>query len=258
MERGGASNAQEPVSVRSLLALGGCVAVAVAAAGCAGTSSHANVVNGKKMFVSRCGACHTLARAGTKGVTGPNLDFAFAQARRDGEKTSTFAGMVHSQITHPSRDPQYDPQTGKELPRMPANVVTGRSVADVAAYVGMVAGAPGKDTGSLASIGVAKAQGTAKEVGGTVSIPADPNGGLSYKFANATASAGKVTLASKNDASIGHDIAIEGNGVNEAGKVVQGGGTSTITATLKPGSYTFFCSVPGHREGGMVGKLVVK
>jgi plastocyanin len=259
MERGGAGNAPEAVSMRGLLALGGCVAIAAVASGCGtGTSSHANVLNGKKMFVSRCGACHTLERAGTKGVTGPNLDVAFAQARRDGAKSSTFEGMVRGQITHPARDPQHDPVTGKALPKMPANLVKGQAVTDVAAYVGMVAGAPGKDTGSLASVGVAKAQGTAKEVNGTVSIPADPNGGLSYKFASATAQPGKVTLDSKNDATIGHDIAIEGNGVSAHGKVVQDGGTSTLTANLKPGTYTFFCSVPGHREGGMQGKLVVK
>jgi uncharacterized cupredoxin-like copper-binding protein len=243
---------------RGGLALGGCIAVAALTSGCAESSSHANVVNGKKLFVSRCGACHTLSRAGTKGVTGPNLDFAFAQARRDGEKSSTFAGMVHGQITNPSRIPQHDPQTGRQLQSMPANVVKGQDVTDVATYVGMVAGAPGKDTGPLASVGVAKAQGTAKETNGTLSIPADPNGGLSYKFASATANAGKVKIDSKNDASIGHDIAIEGNGVSEHGKVVQGGATSTITATLKPGAYTFFCSVPGHREGGMVGRLTVK
>jgi plastocyanin len=136
--------------------------------------------------------------------------------------------------------------------------VTGHAVDDVAAYVGMVAGAPGKDTGPLAAIGAAQAKGTAKEVNGTLSIPADPNGSLAYKFANATAKPGKVTLDSKNDASIGHDIALEGNGVSSVGKVVQGGGTSTITVNLKPGTYTFYCSVPGHRQGGMVGKLTVK
>jgi plastocyanin len=259
MERGGAGNALEAVSLRGLFALGGCVAVAAVASGCgAGASSHANLLNGKKMFVSRCGACHTLARAGTKGVTGPNLDFAFAQARREGEKSSTFEGMVRGQIRYPAREPQHDPVTGKELPKMPADLVTGQAVTDVAAYVGTVAGAPGKDTGALASVGVAKAQGTAKEVNGTVSIPADPNGGLSYKYANATANAGKVTLDSKNDAQIGHDIAIEGNGVSAKGKVVSGGGTSTLTANVKPGTYTFFCSVPGHRQAGMQGKLVVK
>jgi uncharacterized cupredoxin-like copper-binding protein len=39
---------------------------------------------------------------------------------------------------------------------------------------------------------------------------------------------------------------------------VQGGADSTIKVDLKPGNYTFYCSVPGHREGGMVGKLTVK
>jgi uncharacterized cupredoxin-like copper-binding protein len=55
-----------------------------------------------------------------------------------------------------------------------------------------------------------------------------------------------------------HDIAVEGNGVNEKGEVVQGGGTSEFSANLQPGEYTFFCSVPGHREGGMEGKLTVE
>jgi plastocyanin len=258
MRRGGARNAPGATRVHGLLALSGCIAVATAAAGCAGTASHDNVVRGKQLFVSRCGSCHTLARAGTKGVTGPNLDVAFAQARRDGEKSSTFEGMVHGQITHPSRIPQHDPQTGKPLPLMPPNLVKGDDVNNVAAYVGMVAGAGGKDTGRLASIGTAKAAGTAKETGDTLSIPADPGGGLSYKFASAQAKPGKITIESKNDASIGHDIAIEGNGVDDKGEVVQNGGTSTIDTTLKAGTYTFYCSVPGHREGGMEGKLVVK
>jgi plastocyanin len=257
MRRGGARDAPRP-RVRGLLALSGCIAVSTAAAGCGVTNQHPNLLNGKRQFVSHCGACHTLERAGTKGTTGPNLDFAFAQARRDGEKSSTFAGMVHGQIENPAREPQHDPQTGKALPLMPPNVVKGQDVVDVAAYVGMVAGAPGKDTGALATVGVAQAQGTAKESNGSLQIPADPNGGLSYKFKNAEASPGKVTIDSKNDASIGHDIAVEGNGVNAKGAVVSNGGTSKVQVTLKPGTYTFFCTVPGHREAGMEGKLVVK
>jgi plastocyanin len=121
-----------------------------------------------------------------------------------------------------------------------------------------VAGAPGKDSGRLASIGVAKAKGNATEKNGVVSIPADPSGQLAYQFAAATATAGKVELDSKNASSTPHDISIEGSGVEQHGKVVQNGGVSKVNVSLKPGTYTFFCSVPGHRQAGMQGKLVVK
>jgi uncharacterized cupredoxin-like copper-binding protein len=54
-----------------------------------------------------------------------------------------------------------------------------------------------------------------------------------------------------------HDIAIKG-AVNQVGPVVSGGGVSTVTATLSPGTYTFYCSVPGHEQAGMKGTLTVK
>jgi plastocyanin len=237
---------------------GGCVVLATSVAGCSLSAEHANLVNGKQLFVQRCGACHTLSHAGTKGTTGPNLDAAFAQSRRDGMKSSTFEGMVVDQILHPSRIGQTDPSNGKPLPAMPGGIVTGDDAQDVAAYVGRVAGAPGKDAGRLASIGVARGKGTANEKNGVVSIPTDPSGQLAYQFSAATATAGKVEIDSKNPSSTPHDIAIEGGGVNAKGEVVQGGGVSKLTVTLKPGSYTFFCTVPGHREAGMQGKLVVK
>ena len=239
------------------LAAAGCVVAAFAASGCGLAARHDNLVNGKQQFASKCGTCHTLARAGTKGTTGPNLDEAFIRARKDGFKDSTFAGIVAGQIKYPSRVPQEDPVTRKTLPLMPANLVTGDDVTDVAAYVGMVAGAGGKDTGRLAQAG-AKAEGTAKENDGVLDIPVNEAGGLLFQFADAQATAGKVTIESKNDESIGHNIAVEGNGIDQKGPVVQGGGTSKIDVDLKPGTYTFFCSVPGHREGGMEGKLTVK
>jgi len=49
-------------------------------------------------------------------------------------------------------------------------------------------------------------------------------------------------------------IAIKGK---SKGKTVKKGGTSTVTATLKKGTYTFYCPVPGHEAGGMKGKLIV-
>ena len=69
---------------------------------------------------------------------------------------------------------------------------------------------------------------------------------------------GSSPINSPNEASIPHNIALEGGGVNEEGEVVQDGGVSEISADVQPGEYTFFCSVPGHREGGMEGKLTVK
>ncbi len=226
--------------------------------GCSLSSSQANLVNGKEQFVAKCGSCHTLARANTTGVTGPNLDEAFQRAREDGFKDSTFEGVVHRQIGQPAIRPQHDPETGKELPLMPAKLVTGDDARDVAAYVASAAAERGKDTGALAQIGGAQAKGTATEKNGELDIPADPSGSLAYQFANATAQAGQVTIKSQNKASIDHDIAIEGNGVSEQGEIVKNGGTSEIQVDLKPGEYTFFCTVPGHREGGMEGKLTVK
>jgi plastocyanin len=228
-----------------------------AASGCSLATQHVDVINGKEQFASKCGTCHTLARAGTKGTTGPNLDEAFMRARQDGFKNSAFAGMVEGQIRHPSRVPQYDPVTHKQLPLMPADVVTGQTVADVAAYVGEAAGAPGKDTGRLAQAG-AKAEGTAKEANGVLAIPVNKAGGLLFQYKDATGTPGQVSIETKNNEAIGHNIALEGNGINQKGPVVQGGATSKISVDLKPGTYTFFCSVPGHREAGMQGKLTVK
>jgi plastocyanin len=226
--------------------------------GCSLTDSGTNVVNGKEQFVAKCGSCHTLARAGTTGVTGPNLDESFTRARQDGFGEDTFEGIVHRQILHPAIRAQVDPATGKVLPLMPANLVTGEDAEDVAAYVGQVAGKGGEDTGALAQVGAAKAEGTAEAKDGVLTIPADPGGSIAYEFANAESPAGQVDIKSPNESGTDHDIALEGNGVNEKGEVVKNGGVSEFSVDLQPGEYTFYCSVPGHREGGMEGTLTVK
>lgn len=217
-----------------------------------------DLVNGKKAFVAKCGACHILERAGTTGVSGPNLDDSFARAIQDGLGRSTIEGVVRAQIKAPNTTSQVDPATGKESGSMPADIVTGETAEDVAAYVAYATTRPGEDKGALADAGPAKPKGTAKAEGGTIEIPADPEGQLAYVFASAEAPAGALTLTSPNDSSVPHNIAIEGGGLNEIGPVVQDGGVSEIRITAKAGEYTFYCSVPGHREGGMLGKLTVK
>ena len=89
-------------------------------------------------------------------------------------------------------------------------------------------------------------------------LSADPSGALKFDKSSLSAKAGNVTITMDNPSQVPHAVAIEGGGVDEEGKVVNKGGTSTATADLKAGDYTFYCPVPGHRQGGMEGKLTVK
>jgi mono/diheme cytochrome c family protein len=112
------------------LAAVGVLAAALVAAGC-GTggiaSSNADQTAGKKTFIQACGACHVLQNAGTQGKLGPNLDDAFASARKQGFAESTFRNVVLEQIRIAE-------------PPMPKNLVTGQDAQNVAAYVAAVAG----------------------------------------------------------------------------------------------------------------------
>jgi plastocyanin len=93
----------------------------------------------------------------------------------------------------------------------------------------------------------------------TLKFEADPNGALAYTTTSATAKAGKVTVEFKNPQSLTHDVAIESSSGEEAGKTeLIADGSDSTTVDLKPGAYTFYCSVPGHREAGMEGTLTVK
>ena len=100
----------------------------------------------------------------------------------------------------------------------------------------------------------------APSVGGgqRLSLTAGPGSKLSFDKKTLQAKAGKVTIVMANPSDLSHSVAIEGNGVSAAGEVVGPGGTSTASANLKPGTYTFFCTVPGHRQAGMQGTLTVK
>jgi plastocyanin len=83
-------------------------------------------------------------------------------------------------------------------------------------------------------------------------------GKLAFNVKKLSAKTGTVTLSMANPSSFQHGVAIEGNGVDKDGKIVGQGGTSTVTLKLKPGTYTFYCPVPGHRQAGMQGMLIVQ
>lgn len=126
-----------PVPRRLLPVIGGLVATALLAAGC-GAVGHSDGTGdrakGKELFVQKCGSCHTLADAGTKGQIGPNLDDAFAESRRNGLGESTIVQVVRGQIAYPIT------KTSTGAPGMSANLVEGQDAEDVASYVASVAG----------------------------------------------------------------------------------------------------------------------
>jgi plastocyanin len=231
-------------------------ALALVGAGCSVKGAdNTNLIVGKQAFVAKCGSCHTLARAETKGTVGPNLDEAFRVSVAEGLKRNTIRGVVEKQIQIPN-------PSGA----MPKELAKGATAADIAAYVEKVAAAPGKDSGLLASAVEAPGAGKpAVETNGKLQIPASPSGQLAYVTNKATGKAGSVTVEMPNISGVSHNIAIEAgeHGANGPGPVLGASpfttkGTGTVSVTLKPGTYTFFCQAPGHRAAGMYGTLTVK
>ena len=108
------------------------------------------------------------------------------------------------------------------------------------------------------------AGGAAKEGGAgggsVLKIAAVPDTGLEYTTDEATAEAGDLTVEFENPQTLTHDVAIEDENGNQVGKteLIADSSTSADIGNVKPGTYTFYCTVPGHREGGMEGTLTVK
>ena len=101
-------------------------------------------------------------------------------------------------------------------------------------------------------------QGQPSAAGPKLSLSADPSGQLRFDKSSLQAKAGSVEIVMSNPSPLSHNISLEGAQVNLHGPTVGQAGTSTVTATLKPGTYTYYCSVPGHREAGMQGTLTVR
>jgi mono/diheme cytochrome c family protein len=116
------------------------IAAATAVVGLTGCDlgPKANVDKGQQLFTQKCGSCHTLAGAGTNGDIGPNLDFAFKEARANGMDSDTIQGVVEAQVENPR---PADPQQVDVY--MPPKLVEGDDLNDVSAYVASVAGVPG-------------------------------------------------------------------------------------------------------------------
>jgi plastocyanin len=151
------------------------------------------------------------------------------------------------------------------LTRMPTFLVIGAAAAALAVAGCGGGGGGGNTTSTAAGAGATGATGSTGSTssgggggGETLDVAAVPSGALAFDKKTLTAKAGKVTIKMSNPSPVVHGVAIEGNGVDQDGKTVPKGGTSTVTVTLKPGTYTFYCPVPGHKQGGMKGTLTVQ
>jgi plastocyanin len=95
--------------------------------------------------------------------------------------------------------------------------------------------------------------------GQKLKIAADPEGQLKYTTSSLTAKAGNVTIDFTNAAPLAHNLTIASSSGTVAGETPTfQGGSKTLSAKLTPGTYKFYCTVPGHRAAGMEGTLTVQ
>lgn len=115
------------------------------------------------------------------------------------------------------------------------------------------------ESGGDTAGGGGEAEGGSAGSGAVIDFETPEGSALAYTTKEATAEAGTDTINFTNVQATPHDVAIEDDGGEEVGKTdVISEGTASAKVKLEPGTYTFFCTIPGHREAGMEGTLTVK
>jgi plastocyanin/mono/diheme cytochrome c family protein len=264
--------------------------------------------NAQHVFQENCGACHTLAAAGTDGVVGPNLDFLLANGAAEsqdavdgnctrvlnavngglngrmpkgilqGDQATEVANFVARNVNYlgvapPTSGKPAEPitaastkcvttapsSTGSGPPASTGSTGSGQPTSASSASSGSSGGGSTSGGGGSGASGGGSGSTAGAAKGGTVAISADPTGQLKFEQSTVTTNSGPVKIDFTNKSPVGHDVKIQdSSGKDLGGTDLVTGGTATATVGLQPGSYTFYCSVPGHEEAGMKGTLVVK
>jgi plastocyanin len=95
-----------------------------------------------------------------------------------------------------------------------------------------------------------------KATASTLALAADPSGQLRYDKQTLKAPAGKVTIDFTNSSPSAHNVTVV-QGSKTLGATPVKTGAATLSLNLQPGTYTYYCSVPGHRAAGMQGTLTI-
>jgi len=126
-------------------------------------------------------------------------------------------------------------------------------------YVGPPKGTAPAPTPLAAGAAPAASTPVAKAPAGTVNLAANANGQLMFdaNTLSVKAKAGKVTIVFANASPVPHNVAITAAGKTLGSTPTFMGGSKTLVLALKPGTYTYVCTVPGHAQAGMQGTLTV-
>lgn len=219
-------------------------------------------------------AVERLLRAGARGPLRPEAAATAARARPCGEGNRTPRRLIKARREAPTgaSAPRSTAKQG-DAPVMPKQFALLLSAGALALGVAACGGSsPTSSTAGAGSTAAATSSSSAPAAssssaapsapssGGSshLSIAANPGGALMFDKTSLAAKAGKVTITFTNKAPEGHNFTLTGPGGQSVGSTPTfHGGSKTLAVTLKPGKYTYICSVPGHAQGGMMGTLTV-
>jgi uncharacterized cupredoxin-like copper-binding protein len=140
-----------------------------------------------------------------------------------------------------------------------AVVTSGGSKSETATAAPATSSTESSSTATTSSTPTATTAPTSSPASATTSLnlAANPEGQLSYDTKQLSAKAGTVMITMANASPVEHNVTIAEGSKALGSTPTFSGGSKTLTVKLKPGKYTFYCSVPGHRQAGMEGTLTV-